>query len=108
MAGPVIHSDFKTAPGSKKGHFDFMKTESAEYGRNFTTLAALGAGRLGYFREFAREEAIRRFPDAADIKKAEKLWALFAADGTLLLLTENRTSIFFKAMEDELTTVTLH
>ena len=85
-----------------------MKPQSAEHSHDFSTLAALGAGRLGYFREFAREEAIRQFPDAADIKKADKLWALFAADGTLLLLTENRTSIFFKAMEDDLTTVTLH
>nr|WP_272210554.1 DUF1150 family protein [Marinicella sp. W31]MDC2876449.1 DUF1150 family protein [Marinicella sp. W31] len=71
-------------------------------------LAAFGAGRLGYFRVFEREEALRQFPDAKELRTAEKLWALFGADGTLLLLTENRTSIFFKAMEEDLKTVTLH
>ncbi|AJY47351.1 DUF1150 family protein [Martelella endophytica] len=84
-----------------------MKTPSANFAREAEQLAAFGAGNLGYFRAFEREEALKRFPEA-ELKSAETLWALFAADGTLLLLTENRTSIFFKAMEDELTTVTLH
>lgn len=83
-----------------------MKTLGAE--RSIENLATFGAGHLGYFREFERAEALRHFPDAAELKTSEKLWALFAADGTLLLLTENRTSVFFKAMEDDLKTVTLH
>lgn len=83
-----------------------MKISGAE--RSLENLAEFGAGQIGYFREFERNEALRHFPDAAAIKTAEKLWALFGADGTLLLLTENRTSVFFKAMEDDLKTVTLH
>ncbi|WP_174803743.1 DUF1150 family protein [Martelella limonii] len=76
--------------------------------RSLEHLAEFGAGRIGYYREFDRTEALRHFPDAASLKTADKLWALFSADGTLLLLTENRTSVFFKAMEDDLKTVTLH
>ncbi|MBB4123929.1 DUF1150 family protein [Martelella radicis] len=85
-----------------------MKFPSAATFLETDQLAAFGAGRLGYFRAFEREEALRQFPDAKGVKTAEKLWGLFGADGTLLLLTENRTSIFFKAMEEDLKTVTLH
>ncbi|TNB46126.1 DUF1150 family protein [Martelella lutilitoris] len=85
-----------------------MKFPSAATFLETDQLAAFGAGRLGYYRAFEREEALKHFPDAQGVKTAEKLWALFGADGTLLLLTENRTSIFFKAMEEELKTVTLH
>ncbi|WP_180901043.1 BQ00720 family protein [Martelella soudanensis] len=83
-----------------------MKIPGAEL--SLESLAAFGTGHLGYFREFERTEALRHFPDAAGLKTSEKLWALFGADGALLLLTENRTSVFFKAMEDDLKTVTLH
>ncbi|WP_319517302.1 DUF1150 family protein [uncultured Martelella sp.] len=85
-----------------------MKFPSAATAFETDQLAAFGAGHLGYFRAFDREEALRQFPDAERLESAEKLWALFRADGTLLLLTENRTSIFFKAMEEDLKTVTLH
>ena len=34
--------------------------------------------------------------------------ALFGADGTPILLTDNRSSTFFKAAEDDLRTVSLH
>ncbi|MCD1634624.1 DUF1150 family protein [Martelella sp. FLE1502] len=83
-----------------------MKIPGAE--QSLESLAEFGTGHLGYFREFERTEALRHFPDAANLKTADKLWALFSADGALLLLTENRTSVFFKAMEDDLKTVTLH
>lgn len=85
-----------------------MEPLHADLSDNTVQLAALGAGKIGYFRELAREDAIRQFPDAANLNKADTLWALFSADGTLLLLTENRTSIFFKAMESDIVTITLH
>jgi hypothetical protein len=34
-----------------------------------------------------------------------ELWALFGADGTPILLTDNRSSTFYRAAEDELKTV---
>ncbi|MGO7424177.1 DUF1150 family protein, partial [Rhizobium ruizarguesonis] len=48
------------------------------------------------------------FPEAPDIDPTVDLWALFGADGTPILLTDNRSSTFFKAAEDELKTVSLH
>ncbi len=73
-----------------------------------TELAHLGAGEVGYIRKMRLEEVNRCFPEAPDLDPGLDLWALFGADGTPLLLTDNRSSTFFKAAEDDLKTVTLH
>lgn len=71
-------------------------------------LAHLGAGEVGYIRKMRSDEVLRCFPEAPDIDPALDLWALFGADGTPILLTDNRSSTFFKAAEDDLKTVSLH
>lgn len=71
-------------------------------------LALLGAGKVGYIRKIHPEDVSRCFPEAPEIDPALDLWALFGADGTPILLTDNRSSTFFKAAEDDLRTVTLH
>lgn len=71
-------------------------------------LVHLGAGEVGYIRRMRSEEVSRCFPEAPDIDPALDLWALFGADGTPILLTDNRSSTFFKAAEDDLKTVSLH
>ena len=71
-------------------------------------LAHLGAGEVGYIRKMKSDEVSRCFPEAPEIDPTLDLWALFAADGTPILLTDNRSSTFFKAAEDDLKTVSLH
>lgn len=71
-------------------------------------LAHLGAGEVGYIRKMRSEEVSRCFPEAPDINSSMDLWALFGADGTPILLTDNRSSTFYKAAEDDLKTVTVH
>ncbi|GEO83625.1 MULTISPECIES: DUF1150 family protein [Alphaproteobacteria] len=71
-------------------------------------LAHLGAGEVGYIRKMRSDEVSRCFPEAPDVNPNLDLWALFAADGTPILLTDNRSSTFYKAAEDELKTVSLH
>lgn len=71
-------------------------------------LAHIGAGEVGYIRKMRVEEVSRCFPEAPEIDPNLDLWALFAADGTPILLTDNRSSTFFKAAEDDLKTVSLH
>ncbi len=71
-------------------------------------LAHLGSGEVGYIRKMRSEEVSRCFPEAPDIDPSLDLWALFGADGTPILLTDNRSSTFFKAAEDDLKTVSLH
>lgn len=73
-----------------------------------TEFAHLGAGEVGYIRKIRYEDVPQCFPDAPEIDPRTDLWALFAADGTPILLTDNRSSTFFKAAEDELRTVSLH
>lgn len=70
--------------------------------------AHLGAGKVGYIRKMRSEDVSRVFPEAPDLNPGLDLWALFGADGTPILLTDNRSSTFFKAAEDDLTTVSLH
>lgn len=71
-------------------------------------LAHLGSGEVAYVRKMRSEEVSRCFPEAPDIDPKLDLWALFGADGTPILLTDNRSSTFFKAAEDDLKTVSLH
>jgi hypothetical protein len=70
--------------------------------------AHLGAGKVGYIRKMRSEDVSRVFPEAPDLNPGLDLWALFGADGTPILLTDNRSSTFYKAAEDDLTTVSLH
>ncbi|WP_148152886.1 DUF1150 family protein [Ciceribacter azotifigens] len=71
-------------------------------------LAHLGTGEVGYIRKMRFEEISRCFPEAPEVDPRLDLWALFGADGTPILLTDNRSSTFYKAAEDELQTVSLH
>ena len=70
--------------------------------------AHLGEGEVGYIRKMRSEDVSRVFPEAPDMNPGIDLWALFGADGTPILLTDNRSSTFYKAAEDELKTVSLH
>lgn len=83
-----------------------LKNATAELTLN--ELAHLGSGEVGYIRKMRLEDINRCFPEAPEIDPALDLWALFGADGTPILLTDNRASTFFKAAEDELRTVSLH
>ncbi|MFT4000120.1 MAG: DUF1150 family protein [Rhizobium sp.] len=71
-------------------------------------LANIGAGEVAYIRKMDWSEVSRCFPEAPDIDPDVDLWALFGADGTPILLTDNRSSTFYRAAEDELKTVSLH
>lgn len=67
-----------------------------------------GEGELGYIRKMRSEDVSRVFPEAPEMSPGLEFWALFGADGTPILLTDNRSSTFFKAAEDDLQTVSLH
>ncbi|MBB3287446.1 MULTISPECIES: DUF1150 family protein [Rhizobium] len=73
-----------------------------------TELADIGTGEVAYIRKMDWSEVSRCFPEAPDIDPDVDLWALFGADGTPILLTDNRSSTFYRAAEDELKTVSLH
>ena len=71
-------------------------------------LAILGEGQVGYIRKMKSEDVAARFPQAPRLDPGLDLWALFGADGTPILLTDNRSSTFFRAAQDDLKTVSVH
>lgn len=71
-------------------------------------LADLGNGEVGYIRKMRSEEVAAKFPQAPEMEPGMDLWALFGADGTPILLSDNRSSAFYKAAEDDLSTVSVH
>lgn len=71
-------------------------------------LASMGTGEVGYIRMMTSEEVNERFPQGPKLGPGLELWALFGADGTPILLSDDRSSTFFRAAEDDLKTVSLH
>ncbi|AZN69889.1 DUF1150 family protein [Georhizobium profundi] len=71
-------------------------------------LADLGNGEVGYIRKMRSEDVSKKFPQAPDLEPGLDLWGLFGADGTPILLSDSRSSAFFKAAENDLSTVSVH
>ncbi len=55
-----------------------------------TDLAHLGEGTVAYLREMGSEELKGKFPGLPDMQPGLRLWALFAADGRPILLSDAR------------------
>jgi len=64
-----------------------------------------GSQRLGSSKRIARAEVLERIPN---LKPGTKLWALFAANGQPILLTDARAGALAGALENDLTPVSLH
>lgn len=71
-------------------------------------LAHIGEGVVAYLREIDTEELTTRFPGMPELKPGTKLWALFAANGQPILLTDERASALASARENDLMTVSIH
>lgn len=71
-------------------------------------LAHLGAGQVGYIRKMTSDEVKERFPDAPKLESGIDLWALFGADGTPLFLSDDPSTTYVKAAEDEISPVSVH
>lgn len=71
-------------------------------------LAHLGEGTVAYLREMDGEELNGKFPGLPQIAPHTKLWALFAANGQPILLSDARESAIAGAFENDLTPVSLH
>jgi hypothetical protein len=71
-------------------------------------LALLGGGRIAYIRLVSCEEARKQFPQTPQLAPGTLLYALHAADGTPILLTDSREAAVANAWRQELETVSLH
>lgn len=71
-------------------------------------LAHLGEGVVAYLREVDGDELKERFSGLPELIPGTRLWALFAANGQPILLSDTRDTALAGAMENNLTTVSIH
>ena len=73
-------------------------------------LAHLGDGRIAYVKTIRSEDVGAMFPDAEmpQMPPGQILFALHAADGTPIMLTDSREAAVANAWQNELETVSVH
>ena len=71
-------------------------------------LAHLGEGELAYVKPISSDEVRKLFPQAPKIAPGIKLFALHAADGTPMMLTDTREAAVANAWSQELEAVSVH
>lgn len=69
--------------------------------------AHLGEGAIGYIRKISSDDFMAAWPGVAEMPSGIDIWALFAADGAPILLTDERATALAAASEKELMAVTL-
>jgi len=72
------------------------------------SLATLGEGHIAYVKQIRSEDVPVLFPQAPKIAPGLKLFALHAADGTPIMLTDSREAAIANAWSNELQAVSVH
>ena len=71
-------------------------------------LATLGEGHIAYVKQIRSEDVPGLFPQAPTLAPGLKLFALHAADGTPIMLTDSREAAVANAWSNELETLSVH
>ena len=71
-------------------------------------LALLGGGKIAYVKPIRSEDVATMFPQAPKLQPGMQLFALHAADGTPIMLTDSREAAIANAWSQELETVSVH
>jgi hypothetical protein len=71
-------------------------------------LALLGGGKIAYVKTIRSEDVQRQFPQAPQLAAGTMLYALHAADGTPIMLTDSREAAVANAWSQELEAVSVH
>lgn len=71
-------------------------------------LARLGGGQVAYIKTLSSDEALVMFPAIEGLPLGINLYALHAADGTPIALTDTRQAALTHAMEGELVIASVH
>jgi len=71
-------------------------------------LAAMGGGRIAYIKPIRSEDVPSLFPQVPEIAPGVQLFALHAADGTPMMLTDSREAAMANAWSQQLETVSVH
>ncbi|HEY1735750.1 MAG TPA: DUF1150 domain-containing protein [Methylovirgula sp.] len=70
--------------------------------------AHLGGGTLAYLRAIRSEDVSRLFPQAPPVEPGQQFFALHAADGTPIVVTDTKDAALANALANELTPVSVH
>jgi hypothetical protein len=71
-------------------------------------LAHLGDGHIAYVKAIRSEDVANLFPQAPKIAPGIQLFALHAADGTPIMLTDTREAALANAWSQELQPMSVH
>ena len=71
-------------------------------------LAQLGDGQIAYVKAIGSEQVAKLFPQAPALEPGTRLFALHAADGTPIMLTDTREAAVANAWSHELEAVSVH
>jgi hypothetical protein len=71
-------------------------------------LATLGGGKIAYVKIIRSEDVQKQFPQAPTLAPGMLLYALHAADGTPIMLTDSREAAIANAWSQELETLSVH
>ncbi len=71
-------------------------------------LARLGGGQVAYIKVLSSDEARQLFPAIEGLPAGIRLFALHAADGTPIALTDSRQAALSHAMDGELAIASVH
>lgn len=71
-------------------------------------LAHIGEGSVAYVREMISDDLRVKFPGMPEIAPGTRLWAVFAANGQPILLSDERASALAGAVQNDLMPVAVH
>jgi hypothetical protein len=87
-----------------------MNSTGNKFEMSAEALAHLGDGRIAYVKTIRSEDVRALFPqaDVPQMAPGQTLFALHAADGTPIMLTDSREAAVANAWSQELETVSVH
>jgi hypothetical protein len=87
---------------------ELSRTEMKQIEISPEALAHLGDGQIAYVKTIRSEDVHALFPQVPEIQPGLKLFALHAADGTPIMLTDSREAAIANASSQQLETVSVH
>ena len=87
---------------------EFHADETAAAAASAEALKDLGGGELGYIRPITGRQVAEMIPEAQDLPPNANLWALLNADGTPIMISDNRAVLIANATENNLVTASWH
>jgi len=87
---------------------EINSTEMRQVAMSPEALAHLGDGQIAYVKTIRSEDVPALFPQVPQIQPGLKLFALHAADGTPIMLTDSREAAIANAVSQQLEMVSVH